>query len=288
MIRILLSLLISLSVTTCQRSEKIIHIASLPISLGEVSGIENLPDSDIIWMINDSGNTNELIGYNRKKGSIDRTIKISNGINKDWEDLATDQAGTLYIGDFGNNRNDRKDLTIYTLKNVQNDEQNEKEALVTTFYYEDQKKFPPKKKDLNYDVEAFIYFNDHFYLFTRNRKSKFNGNTKLYRFPAKEGNFKAELIDQFKICDNKKGCQITSAAIHHKSGTIALLTYNSVWLLSNYSDDHFLNGDKIKIDLEHYSQKESITFKNEHTIYIADERSGMDGGNLYMLKLPPH
>jgi hypothetical protein len=253
--------------------------------MNEISGIELIPNSDLVWMINDSGNSNTLYGYNVVSNSIESTIRIGNGSNIDWEDLATDKKGNLYIGDFGNNSNKRKDLTIYGLMDPLSFINDEIEASITTFTFEDQKKFPPKSKKFNFDVEAFIHLNDHFYLFTKNRSSKFDGVFKVYRIPAKEGHFLAELIDQYSFCDSKKECQISSSAIHHESGAIALLSSNKVWLLKNYQEDRFFSGDIMTIDLDQYSQKESIVFKDENSIYISDERNGINGGNLYTLKL---
>ncbi len=288
MIRIFLIITFILSVANCQQSGKIKLIASLPGSVDEVSGIELIPNSDLVWMINDSGNSNTLYGYDIVSNSIERTIRISNAMNRDWEDLATDTLGNLYIGDFGNNKNKRKDLTIYGITGLLNNTNDELEASVTTFTFEDQKKFPPKSKKFNFDVEAFIHLNDHFYLFTKNRSSKFDGVFKVYRIPAEEGHFTAELIDQYSFCDQKKECQITSSAIHHDTGTLALLSSNKVWLLKNYHQDRFFSGDILTIELDHHSQKESITFKSLNEIYIADERYGIEGGNLYSLKLPSH
>jgi sugar lactone lactonase YvrE len=35
--------------------------------------------------------------------------------NIDWEDITKDKDGNLYVGDFGNNDNERKDLCIYKI-----------------------------------------------------------------------------------------------------------------------------------------------------------------------------
>jgi hypothetical protein len=286
MIRILFSITFILTISNCQESGKLTPIASLPNSMDEISGIEMIPNSDLIWMINDSGNSNLVYGYNIKSKSIEKTLRIGNGDNIDWEDLATDIKGNLYIGDFGNNNNKRKNLTIYGLKDPLSFINDEIEASITSFTFEDQKKFPPKSKKLNFDVEAFIHLNDHFYLFTKNRSSKFDGVFKVYRIPAKEGHFVAKLIDQYSFCNQKKECQITSSTIHHASGIIALLSSNKVWLLRNYQEDRFFSGGIMTLELEDFSQKESITFKNQNELYIADERHGIEGGNIYLLKLP--
>jgi len=179
----------------------------------------------------------------------------------------------------------RTDLAIYAVAQPGNIKKRRTEPLITTFHFEDQVKFPPKKKDISFDVEAFIFLNDHFYLFTRNRAKKYDGKTKIYKVPAKEGDFTAKLIGSFKTCDDQSDCEITSAAIHAPTGKIALLSYNKVWIFSDYDEDDFTSGSVQKIKLEHRSQKESICFISENELYIADERSHGRGGNLYSLML---
>jgi hypothetical protein len=286
MIRVLFIIILILSTSNCNDPGELTFISSLPKTMDEISGIEVIPNSELIWMINDSGNANLLYGYDLPTNSIKKTIRISNGKNIDWEDLAIDTSGNLYIGDFGNNRNKRKDLVIYGLKDLSSINDDEIDASITTFTFEDQKKFPPKSKKMNYDVESFIHLNGNFYLFTKNRSSKFDGTFKIYKIPAEEGDFVAELIDTYSLCDQKNECQVLSSAIHHNSGTLALLGKNKVWLMKNYKEEKFFSGDIITIDLGHHSQKESIAFKDRKTVYIADERNGPEGGNIYYLNLP--
>ncbi len=282
----LLFFILSIGFTaSCQDFGKLQVVASLPGTLKEVSGIEVIDDGDLVWMVNDSGNAPKVYTYNLASKEIEKIITVTNAKNKDWEDLATDEKGNLFIGDFGNNISKRKNLIIYSVKKAALFTNDEVAAVKTNFYFEDQKKFPPKKKHRNFDVEAFIVIDNYFYLFTRNRSSDFDGTTKLYKIPAKEGSFEAKLIGSFKTCANWDSCQITSAAVDHLTGKIALLSSNKVWILSDYTHDNFFNGKIEKIKLKHYSQKESITFKNSNELFIADERSKHNGGNLYLLKL---
>ena len=276
-----LLLLITLN-SSCQDFGKLKIITSLPSSLDEVSGIETIPGSPLLWIIDDSGNEPKVFGYDVNEELIKRELLLEGIQNNDWEDLASDTLGNLYVGDFGNNNNDRKNLAIYTINNI---ESGPAATSVTYFYLEDQSKFPPKKKNRNFDVEAFIYLNNHFYLFTRNRSSKFDGVTKLYKLPARPGDFQAKLIAQYVTCQDREDCQITSATINHRNGNIALLGYNKVWLIKNYEGDDFFNGTVEKIKLDHQSQKESITFIDDNSLYIADERNKNEGGNLYLLQL---
>ena len=69
----------------------------------------------MIWTLEDSGNANEIYGLNFENGAIEKTLTIENTENIDWEDITKDKEGNLYIGDFGNNDNERKDLCIYKM-----------------------------------------------------------------------------------------------------------------------------------------------------------------------------
>ncbi|MEM7084645.1 MAG: hypothetical protein AAF489_00595 [Bacteroidota bacterium] len=282
-----LTLLILFSVFTasCQDYGKLKLIADLPGSINEVSGIEKFPNQEIIWTINDSRNPPEVYGYSLKRKKIVQTLRLLNAPNIDWEDLAISPSGILYVGNFGNNVSNRTDLAIYAIRQPGNIEKRRMEPSVTTFHFEDQVKFPPKKKNVSFDVEAFIFLEDHFYLFTRNRAKKYDGKTKIYKVPAKEGDFVAKHIGSFKTCEDQSDCEITGAAIHEPTGKIALLSYNKVWIFSDYTEDDFMSGEVQKIKLGHRSQKESICFVSENELYIADERSRGEGGNLYSLTL---
>ena len=156
----------------------------------------------------------------------------------------------------------------------------------TKFVFSDQKEFPPKKKkDRRFDVEAFIELEGSFYLFTKNRDKSFNKATNVYVLPAQPGKQIATPIGKIPTCKDAKNCIITGASLHHPSGKIALLSHDRVWVISNYTGTNFLEGSIKEIPLKHKSQKESIAFKNENTLLIADERSKGEGGNLYVLSL---
>ncbi len=273
--------LLVVGLTACSQPDfgKLEILSSLPGELSEVSGIEIIHGSSLLWMINDSGNSPRVYGYDINERKIERTIELSVLKNIDWEDLASDTKGNLYIGDFGNNSNKRKDLAIYRLGNIATSDSMEIE--ITRFKFEDQTAFPPKKRERNFDVEAFVYFQGKFYLFTRNRSSHFDGTTKLYSVPAGSGDVEATYLGSYITCEDEDDCQVTGAALNHKTGELALLTSNKVFLFSNFNGANVFEGKAKKIHLEHESQKESIVFIDASTVLIADEKVGPEGGNLY-------
>jgi hypothetical protein len=266
---------------SCNQDSSIIKtVYSLPKSLKEVSGISYSTTSKLVWTLEDSGNQNKIYGLN-KIGTIKRAVTIENTINVDWEDITQDNDGNLYIGDFGNNENVRKDLCIYKIAKASLVNNKVVPAYKISFEYPEQKEFPPKKKALFYDVEGFFEFKNNFYLFTKNRSSEFDGTVFIYKVPNASGLHKGQLIGQFKTCDDFDNCAITSAAISPEGTKVVLLSHSKIWLFENFSADNFLSGKRTEIDLQHYSQKEAICFKDNTTLLIADERVKKKGGKLY-------
>jgi|SRR5690554_1251353 len=251
----------------------------------EVSGMIFHQPTQKLWMLQDKGNPSELYVYS-PKGTFEKTITINNQKNTDWEDLSQDTHGNIYIGNFGNNDNERKDLEI--LKINHNDLNNKAVDVTqtTTFYYEDQKDFPPKKSNLMYDCEAFIVTDTAFYLFTKNRSKGFDGTFFIYKIPNNEGHFKAEKIAALETCSQYKGCAVTGASLNSETNKIALITHNKVFLIPFTNDASFTQENIQVKELGHYSQKEAVTFKNNNELYIADEKEkGKTGGNVYTLWL---
>jgi hypothetical protein len=277
-IGILFSLFLFLS---CQNYGQLTLIADLPNDLKEVSGTEIAPKSELIWMVNDGGNKPVLFGLN-SKGNIIKEIKIR-AKNHDWEDLASDDKGTIYIGDFGNNSNKRKNLSIIIVEQNELDEE-KAEVDEIAFKYPNQFEFPPKNKNKYFDTEAFFYFKSALYLLTKSRVAGNYGKTTLYKIPAKKGKYTAEIVAKFESCKERE-CRITSADISPNGKKVVLLSQKKILIFSDFKDDQFFSGNATTINLRYRSQKESITFKDDHTVLITDEKAHGTGGHLYALKL---
>lgn len=251
----------------------------------EISGMIYQEPTQQLWMLQDKGNPPELYVYS-VDGTFKHSVFVNDQKNTDWEDLSQDGFGNIYIGNFGNNENKRKDLRILKIDASQLRLKTVDVVQETTFYYEDQTDFPPKKSNLWYDCEAFVTTTDAFYLFTKNRGKGFDGSFFVYKIPNKAGNFKAQKIAVLKTCENFKSCAITGAAMNKNGNQIALLTHDKV-LLIPFENDASFNQENITIkELGHYSQKEAITFKNNQELFVADEKEkGKDGGKVFALQL---
>ena len=257
---------------------------TIDAKLTEISGIE-FDKRMNLWAINDGGDKPKLYQVNRN-GNINKTITITNAKNIDWEDMTQDDFGHFFLGDFGNNENLRKWLTIYKIENPIDIKGNTTQAEIIKFNYPEHKSFPPKAEDKEFDVEAFIYYKKHLYLFTKNRTVPFNGITSLYKIGDHAANFDAEKISTFKTCTiAEKLCWITSAALSPSRKKLALLDSQRIWLFENWQGDDFFSGDVYRIDLGIVTQKEAITFYNEDYIVFTDEEFHGIGRNAYVINL---
>lgn len=277
-----ISILFAVVFLSCQQdSDSLETLYSLPNKLKEVSGIIYFPNTNLLWTLEDSGNANEIYGLNFENGKIEKTITIENTENIDWEDITKDKEGNLYIGDFGNNDNERKDLCIYKIdKNLLNIE-SVIPAYKISFAYPEQKYFPPKKTEMFYDVEGFFEFKNNFYLLTKNRSKGFDGTAFLYKIPNTPGFHQAVLMGEFKTCDNYNHCVITSVTISPDESKVAVLTHDKIFLFENFTANNFLNGTKTALELNHFSQKEAISFIDNDRLFIADEKTKSVGGKVY-------
>ena len=147
-------------------------LLSVSSELGEISGIEYDKDGNL-WAINDSGNSTEIHQID-SVGGIYRSIEITNAKNIDWEDLTQDDFGHFFIGDFGNNSNKRRDLTIYKIENPIDIKTTETEAEIIRFKFNDQDLNNTNDSIRNFDMEAFIFYKGRLYLFTKNRTKPFD------------------------------------------------------------------------------------------------------------------
>lgn len=270
---------------SCQMgSSDLDELFDFPQELKEVSGITYNDSTKLIWALQDRGNANEIYGF-QLDGGFEKSLVIADATNRDWEDITTSSFGDIYIGDFGNNANDRKDLCIYKVDQSELEKEVAYSAYKIEFSYPEQTEFPPSKEERYYDVEGFFEFQEHFYLFTKNRSKNFDGTSFIYQIPNAPGVHTAQLVGTFKTCTNYNRCAVTSVALSPNKDKIAILTQNKLILFQDFKGDKFLEGKRTDIDLNHFSQKEGIVFKDEQTLLIADERNKKSGGKLYRYHL---
>lgn len=258
-------------------------ITKLPKKLKENSGIVSY-SKETAWFIEDNGNSDNIYKTDFK-GNIIQHLDIKNTKNIDWEDLTKDKDGNLYIGDFGNNSNTRKDLVILKLPNPEIEKGNKIKTEAIHFNFPEQKEFPPNKNGLFYDAEAFFHFDEHLYIFTKNRATPFTGETYIYKVQDEKGTYRAKFLAKIKLCTDKETCRVTSADISPDGEKIVLLSYGKIWILKD-----FIGGDTSKLDIQEIdlgvrTQLESVCFTSNNTLLLSDEKRDDTGGNLYSYEI---
>ncbi len=258
------------------------EVCKLEKVLNESSGL--VIANGNIWTHNDSWG--EPVLYAIDESCQIKTILYVSGQNKDWEELAKDDAGNIYIGDFGNNDNKRHDLKIYKIPSPANLKDNIAKPEIIEFKYPDQNRFPPAPSNMQFDMEAMIWFNGSLYLFSKNNTEPFTGYTKLYRLPDAPGKYTAELVDSiFLGAEPKISHWVTGADISPDKKKLVLLSHDKIWLFTCFEGDNFFSGKKETIIFPTFTQKEAICFINDHELYLTDEVIFKTGGKLYHLNL---
>lgn len=245
-----------------------LFIPDLSGKLNETSGL--ILFDDLLWTINDSGGKNKIYGFNFK-GEIKREVEIKDADNTDWESLTQDSTH-IYIGDFGNNRGNRKNQSIYKIKkkSIQKKETHKVDSKKIKFDFADQTKYNFNTKT-QYDCEAMVEFGTALYLFTKNRK---NFSTTVYRVPKQNGEYKLNPQEKYNV-----DALITGADISPNKKMLALIGYQDnkpiLWLFSDISPGNFFEGknSRYELDLINGAQTEGICFLNNNSIVISCERN---------------
>jgi hypothetical protein len=260
-------------------------ITALPSGISESSGLQRTGVNSF-WSHNDSGGQPELYNFDTT-GTLLRTLQVSNVTNVDWEELTTDTAGNLYIGDFGNNNCNRQDLVIYRIINPDSVTGNSVAAEMIHFSYPDQYAFPPHPSLRNFDMEAMITVNDSLYLFTKNQTSPCDGYTKVYRLPLDSGTYVAQLVDSFFVgTGSTDGYSLTGARITADYDTLLLISHERIWIFSGFTGRHFFSGTSTEYLFSGAaSNKEGISFGSGSNVYISDEFTVTGTQNLYYVDL---
>lgn len=245
----------------------------LPSALDETSGLIYWMGG--IWTFNDSGGDPRIYKIDTISGEIIQHVTISNGDNVDWEDIAQDD-DFIYIGDFGNNAGNRKDLVIYKLAkdDIPSTGNVALSAEIIAFEYADQQSFVPNVNDNEYDCEAMISAGGYLYLFTKNWVSE---TSRLYQLSTDAGNYSILPIDTL----NTEGL-VTGAAYSAELDQVVLCGYSNyvpfIFLLFDFQDYDFFSGNKRRIVSSGMFalQTEGICFESGYRTFLSCEKSSLD------------
>ena len=248
----------------------------LPLEIDENSGLIYL--KNLLFTFNDSGGKPEIYTFNPVDGSIKNTIYLKNASNIDWEAITTD-GETIYIGDFGNNRGNRKDLSIYKIKIDEiNFElaQQEVENLKITFEIEGQTTFENLNRKNDFDIESMVFYNQKIHFFTKEWVSM---QTTHHTLNPNILHQISQKIETFPVSYCVTDASIDQNNLLLVGYTKESLAYLSIFTISD--NELFFNQPQQKIFLgltPGIGQIEGITTSDKH-IYISGEAMKYGGFN---------
>ncbi len=241
------------------------EVSMLSNSIKETSGLLYFNGSLITH--NDSGNDATLFELDDETGEILRSVELINAVNVDWEDIAQDE-NFIYIGDFGNNSGNRRDLAIYKIGKQEYLSQNQVTASVMSFSYEDQLEFEPVSNS-DWDAEALFVLDDSLYILTKQWQSL---GTTLYRLPKNGENVTAEKVEEYNV-----NGLVTGAVYNKELNQLVVIGY-SPFLLPfieiidqlSAAPPFFINTNRTELEIVPL-QVESIATDGQRYFFTSEE-----------------
>jgi len=181
--------------------------------LDEASGLIESPSHPGVFWTHNDGNDGFLYAV-RRGGSFVARFKLGVKV-RDWEDLARDEAGRIYVADTGNNAHDRETVSIFQL--AEPDPAGEKRELTPLRRW--RISFP--KSPLN--SEALVVRDGYGYLIS---KLEDGHRAKMYRFALSQER-KAELEQVATLAITEP---VTSADISTDGNRLAVLARGALYV----------------------------------------------------------
>jgi hypothetical protein len=246
-------------------------------ALAESSGLVVSPaHPGVFWTHNDSGDVPRLFAID-VAGALVAEFRVEGAAHRDWEDIAADDAGHLYVGDIGNNASARRNLVVYRIPEP--DPYAARRAVrvdrILRFRYADQSAYPAAGRR-NFDAEALFWMDGALYIFTKHRSDT---NTTLYRLPVSETSEERALqpVARFALPAQGRMHDTTGADLQREQGgLLALLTYGAIHLFERDASGAFPFRPihRIALDVGRTGQVESIAWDGDALLF-GNERGAL-------------
>jgi hypothetical protein len=264
--------------------------------LSELSGLVQSPHrKGVFWAHNDSGDSARLFALDAQGHAILPTyaalsqygdvaeagktpwqgFAVLDATNVDWEDIAVDEH-YLYVADLGNNNNNRRDLAIYALSEI-DPTASTRSAVVQKYpiVYPDQNGFPDPSWD--FDSESMFAADGTLYVISKQRTSTFRhdmeAGAKLYRLDTRHSDRDNVLT---LVDSNAEMKAATGADLSPDGQRLAVISYTDLWLFERPTDggDHWLSAParRIALDPRVVRQVEAVAWLDEGTLLLGNEQ----------------
>jgi hypothetical protein len=209
----------------------------------------------VFWTHNDSGKS-DLFAINLE-GELIARIRVRGADNRDWEDIALDDTGHLYIGDIGDNFRRRPHRTIYKVREPDpHADPLPPATVVSRMDYQ----FADRKRD----AESLFLFNGDIHIISKEHIQR----TTLFRLePADDGS-----LTPVPVCALPIGTA-TGADVSQDGRRLAVCGYGKLWVFELPDDLARLQDAKPKrVTFPSHYQTEACAFDGEDVIITAESR----------------
>ncbi len=233
------ALLLATSLTACDvaRPERSQEIASGVRLLGYMSDLRIKESSGIVasrrypnvfWTHNDGGGPQKQVLYAiDREGSTRATLAVIGPTFHDWEDIAIDDAGHLYLGDIGNNDAKRDTLAVYEI-----DEPDPNAAFGSIL---PKRGWNLKFPGAPFDCESLFIWKEYGYVIS---KVFHNAHAQIFRFPLKETN---EALTLELVATTKIESPVTGADVSTDGNLLGLVAKNGAYVFRIDADVAHVN-----------------------------------------------
>lgn len=263
--------------------------------LTEVSGmVKSRSYPDTYWVVNDSGNDARLFAINRDGQTLIPTFskfsyygeerergkdpwpgfRVLYTTNVDWEDMSVDD-NYLYVADTGNNANNRRDLVIYALSEIDPTASTQSASIkAMPVRYPEQGSFPPAGGEHYYDSEALFSADGKLYLVTKHRDSfgRYQAGANLYRLDTQLTDRPNDLV----LLDNNPDIlAATGAELSPNGQRLAVISYEDLWIFDRpASGDAWLSSTarRYPLDTRAVRQVETVIWDDDTTLILSNEQ----------------
>jgi hypothetical protein len=251
-----------------------VHEIDAP-AISESSGlVRSRTHPDVFWTHNDSGDRARIFAIDGR-GHLLAEFAVAGAANVDWEDIAIDDSGHLYLGDFGNNGNARRDLAVHRVREPHPGTPERTVGVDRTlrFRYADQVEFPDPAR--RFDAEAMLWWKGALYVFTKQRRDT---HTRVYRLPDLPGDGERALEPLADIDLGGETSALfgntTAADIRPDGRLVALLTYRAVFLYERRGPHPVPEGPvaRIALDPRRTRQVEGIAWDGDALVIGNEQR----------------
>jgi hypothetical protein len=207
----------------------------------------------VCWTHNDG--SDGVLHAVRPDGSVVARVRVDTKF-ADWEDVAIDDKGGLYLADVGNNSRQRKRITVHRVDEP--DPHHPEQAAVVRQQWK--LAFPEEP----FDCESLFVWRDHGYLISKVEQGR---RAAVYRFALTTTN-KRRMLEQWSVLPVDE--PVTAADISEDGASLAVLIRGKLYLFQIDGDVKNASLDRCQQFTLPRLQAEGCCFAREGVYLIAE------------------